>query len=134
MGGLDVHLATQDIDDNGLVLVQYDNGVRAFLGYTYFRWRGGERFAVIGDAGTMRGSFHELFVENDHGHSTLSLPDMHGHAGYREMHDAFAAMVLDGVPPHSDGPAALENLLISNAAQLAVIEQRFVARAEVEPG
>ncbi len=134
IGGLEVNLGKQEIDDNGLLLIEYENGVRAFHGYTYYRWKPGSKFAMIGDRGTLRGSFHELLMETDDGDEQIVIEGMGGHAGYAEMHDEFAAMVRDGRDPYSNSETALENLLLSMAAQTAIIENRTVRREEVDAG
>jgi hypothetical protein len=87
---------------------------------------------MIGEHGTVRGNFHELVIETDEGDETVVIEGMGGHAGYAEMHDAFAAMVRDGHDPFSNYETALENLLVSMAAQTAVIENRTVRREEVD--
>ncbi|MBN1558167.1 MAG: Gfo/Idh/MocA family oxidoreductase, partial [Lentisphaerae bacterium] len=138
-GGLDVLADIQDVDDNGVIILQYRNGLKAFYGYSYFRSRRpGWGLTVVGDRGSMQGDFTTLYVENEDGEETIEVyreaspPYRSGHHGYYEMHDAFAAMILEGQEPYSNWRTGLENELTAYAAQRAVMENRTVTREEAE--
>ena len=47
-----------DVDDNGLVLVDYDNGARAFYGESHFTPEYTREFTLIGDQGKMTGFYN----------------------------------------------------------------------------
>jgi predicted dehydrogenase len=134
-GGLEVLGATQDIEDNGSLIIEYENKMRASLLFTYFRpSKLPEFFTLNGDKGQIRGTFDSLTIENDQGIETIAiannrrLPGLF-HDGYYEMHDAFADMIRTGQEPYAGWEAGLENVLISDAAQKALDRGGLVARA-----
>jgi predicted dehydrogenase len=135
-GGLDAHGAIQDIEDNGELIIEYENGVRAALLFTYFRRsRHPEFFTLVGDKGQMRGTFDQLMIENDAGTRVVEIPGNRRlpgliHEGYYEMHDEFAAMIREDREPYSGWEAGLENVRVSFAAQRALDLGGLVRRAD----
>lgn len=137
-GGIDMHHETQDIEDNGSLIIEYDNRIRCSLLFTYFRpCKHPEFITVNGEKGQIRGSFDKLMVENDEGVREIAitgnrrLPGLF-HDGYYEMHDEFAAMIRQGRESFSGWEAGLENMLISDAAQKALDRGGLVHRQESE--
>ncbi|HTW97361.1 MAG TPA: Gfo/Idh/MocA family oxidoreductase [Acidimicrobiales bacterium] len=134
-GGLDLLTEQLDFEDNGVLIIDYP-GFRALHSFSYFRkGRQIEDFLLVGELGTLRGTFSELVLENDAEERHIvvpghSMPYEH-HRGYVEMLDELAAVVLDGREAYSGWQTALENMLTSYAAQLAVAEGRTVERAEL---
>jgi predicted dehydrogenase len=134
-GGLDLHGAIQDIEDNGVVIIEYENRVRAALLFTYFRRTGrAELFTLNGERGQMRGSFDRVTIENDSGERTIEIPGNRRlpgliHEGYYEMHDEFAAMIREGREPYSGWEAGLENVRLCDAAQRALDQGGVVRRS-----
>ena len=133
--GLDKAENEFEFEDNGVVIVDFD-GFRAAHAFSYFRrpQTVTEDFLLVGEKGTVRGTFEEFTVDSESGVRQVVvaekvLPDLF-HTGYYEMHDAFAAMALDGVEPYTNWRTGLENMLTSYAAQIAVAEGRTVQRAE----
>jgi hypothetical protein len=89
---------------------------------------------LVGETGTLRGTFTELRLDTDTERRAIHVPakemPAEHHFGYVAMHDEFAAMVLDGKEPYSNWRNGLENMLTCHAAQLAVGENRMVHRDE----
>lgn len=134
-GGIDERVGETDFEDNGVTIIDYGD-FRVYHGFTYFRSsRRPEDLLVVGDKGTLRGTFWELSLENDKGERTISIPPfrmpLQWLVGYEDMHDEFARMVLDGKEPYSNWETALENMLTAYAAQIAVSENRLVEREEL---
>lgn len=134
-GGRETFPDDFEFEDNGVLLIDFE-GFRAAHTFSYYRRSTGhsEDFLLVGDRGTIRGSFDAFTVETDAGLREVAVPGMRlplqHHVGYYEMHDAFAAMCLDDVTPYTSWETALENMLTCYAAQIAVAEGRFVERAE----
>ena len=133
-GGLDMHGSIQDIEDNGALIIEYENRIRAALLFTYFRRsRNPEFFTLNGERGQMRGTFDRLTVEDESGVRTIEIPGNRRlpgliHEGYYEMHDEFAAMILEDREPYSGWECGLENIRTSFAAQRALDEGGIVLR------
>jgi predicted dehydrogenase len=125
-----------EFEDNGIVAVNYD-GFRAAHTFSYFRRPtiGSEAFLLVGEKGLIIGDFENFTVDSERGTRQVevapkALPELF-HTGYYEMHDEFAAMVLDGQEPYTNWETGLENMLTSYAAQVAVAEGRTVLRSEL---
>ncbi|WP_223623791.1 Gfo/Idh/MocA family protein [Microbacterium sp. EST19A] len=134
-GGRETFPDDFEFEDNGVLIIDFP-GFRAAHTFTYFRrsLTHSDDFLLVGDRGTIRGTFEKFDVETDDGTRTVipttsPLADQH-HYGYYEMHDAFSAMVLDGVEPYTNWRTGLENMLTCYASQIAVAENRMVTRAE----
>jgi predicted dehydrogenase len=133
--GLDKPENDFEFEDNGVVIIDY-RGFRAAHTFSYFRklTTSAEDFLVVGEKGSIRGTFSAFTVESDAGARDVVvpadlLPEQY-HEGYYEMHDAFAAMALDGTEPYTRWQTSLENMLTSYASQIAVAEGRTVLRDE----
>jgi len=134
-GGINANMGRTDFEDNGVTIIDYGD-FRIYHGFSYFRSsRRAEDLLVVGDRGTLRGTFWELYLENDEGERTITIPafrmPLQWLVGYEDMHDEFARMVLDGHEPYSNWETALENMLTAYAAQIAVAENRVVPRQEL---
>jgi predicted dehydrogenase len=134
-GGRETFPDDFEFEDNGVLIIDFP-GFRAAHTFTYFRGASthSDDFLLVGDKGTIRGTFARFDVETDAGTRTIvpatsPLADQH-HYGYYEMHDAFSAMVLDGVEPYTNWRTGLENMLTCVAAQVAVAGDTLVTRAE----
>lgn len=125
-----------EFEDDGVLIVNFD-GFRAAHSFSYFRRSvtTAEDFLLVGERGSIRGTFTRYTVETDAGVREVEvppkpLPALH-HTGYYEMHDEFAAMALDDRAPYTGWETSLENMLMSYAAQLAVADDRVVTRDEL---
>jgi len=134
-GGRETFPDEFEFEDNGVLIINFP-GFRAAHTFTYFRrpLTHADDFLLVGDKGTIRGTFEQFDVETDEGTRTITpttspLPDQH-HYGYYEMHDAFSAMVLDGTEPYTNWRTGLENMLTCYVSQIAVAENRLVTRAD----
>ena len=136
-GGSEVLGDMLEFEDNGVVVIDYEGGFRAAHTYTYYRRTQGpeEDFLLVGDKGTLRGTFSQLRLDSDAERRTIEIPPKampaEHHYGYVAMHDEFARMVLDGQEPYSNWRNGLENMLTCHGAQLAVSENRMVRREEL---
>jgi predicted dehydrogenase len=134
-GAIDLLTDTVDFEDNGVLLIDYP-GFRAAHTFSYFRRsRQQDDILLVGERGTVRGSFFRLHLETDEGERDIEvpghvLPHQH-HVGYYQMIDEFAGVVLDGKEPYTNWRTGLENMLTSYAAQVAVMEGRTVFRDEL---
>ena len=133
--GIDVNHGKTDFEDNGVTIIDYGD-FRVYHGFSYFRSsKRPEDILIVGDHGTLRGTFWELYLENHEGERTINIPPfrmpLQWLVGYEDMHDEFARMVLDGKEPYSNWETALENMLTAYAAQVAVAENRIVQREEL---
>lgn len=136
-GGRDTFPDTFEFEDNGVLIIDFE-GFRAAHTFTYFRHptQTQEDFLMVGEKGTIRGTFANYEVETDAGVRNVvvkgeNLPEQH-HVGYYDMHDAFTAMCLDGTTPYTNWQTGLENMLTCYASQIAVAEGRTVQRSEFE--
>jgi predicted dehydrogenase len=134
-GGIDANVGKTDFEDNGVTIIDYGD-FRVYHGFSYFRSsHRPEDLLIAGDKGTLRGTFWELYLENNDGERTITIPGfrmpLQWLVGYEDMHDEFARMVLDGKEPYSNWETALENTLTAYAAQMAVAENRMVTREEL---
>lgn len=135
-GAIDVLGDRVEFEDNGVLILDYD-GFRAAHTFSYFREsRPTEDFLMVGEKGTVRGTFRTLHIETDDVERTVEVP---GHAlphqfhvGYYEMIDQFARVVLDGEDPYTNWQTGVENMLTCHAAQIAVMEGRTVHRDELK--
>jgi len=134
-GGLDLLVDQLDFEDNGVVIVDYP-GFRASHSFSYFRAsKQLEDVLLVGEMGTLRGSFSELLLETDDVERRITVPGhsmtYEHHRGYVEMLDEFARVVLDASEPYSNWKSGLENMLTCYAAQIAVADGRTVRREEL---
>ncbi len=132
-GGQETFPDDFEFEDSGVLIIDYP-GFRAAHTFSYFRQplTRSEDFLLIGDKGTIRGTFEQFAVETDAGTRTIvpttsPLPAQY-HNGYYEMADAFAAAVLDGIEPYTNWRTGLENMLTCHAAQVAVAGNTMVTR------
>lgn len=135
-GAIDVLGDRVEFEDNGVLIMDYD-GFRVAHTFSYFRNSNEtEDFLLVGDRGTVRGSFTKLRLETDDIQRSI---DVRGHAlpyqfhvGYYEMIDQFSRVILDGEEPYTNWQTGLENMLTCHAAQVAVMEGRTVRREELK--
>ena len=135
-GALDKPENDFEFEDNGVLAIDFD-GFRAAHTFSYFRRpkTDEEDFMLIGEKGSIRGTFKQITLETDDGVRVIdippkALPDLF-HQGYYEMHTEFAEMALDGKEPYTSWQTGLENMLTSHAAELAVSEGCTVLRSEL---
>lgn len=134
-GAIDVLRGNTDFEDNGVLILDCD-GFRAAHTFSYFRKSANtEDFLLVGDRESLRGSFSQLSLETDTDTRKVDISGfrypLQYHVGYPEMHDEFAAAVLDGKEPYSNWETGLENMFTTHAAQVAVAENRTVTRSEL---
>ena len=133
--GLDVHVDTQDIDDNGQVMIEFDNGVRVSHAYSYFsRVPAPQPLMILGEEGLLAGGQKRVTVY-PHGCEPRSV-DLEGdrdfphshHVGYASMYKHWQRVIREGEPPMTHARAAFENLITVHAAQRAVDEGVVICR------
>jgi predicted dehydrogenase len=140
-GGLDrpdlnVHL---DFADNAVAIVEYEGGVRASLGFTYFTDQPEHNvFGVVGTRGKLRGDTDRagrLVVYSgptqDRSEYVVNPEKAHtGHLGFDALHDELVEQVERGDRRAALEQAAqgLENTLLCLAAQEALERGSVVER------
>lgn len=135
-GGLDLHRETQDIQDNGVILVETASSVRCVFLFSYFRGnRLRDTITITGTEGSIAGSIDGVEWEHAERNGRLEfenhrLPHL-SHEGYYEMHDAFAGMIDSGLPPYADYRTSMENVLTSHGAQRALDTGAWVTRDDM---
>lgn len=134
-GAIDTLGDSVEFEDNGVLIVDYP-GFRAAHTFSYFRKaQPVEDFLLLGEKGTIRGTFARLVVETDHSERVIDVPGhtlrYQHHVGYYEMIDEFARVVREGQEPYTNWRTGCENMLTCYAGQLAVMEGRTIRREEL---
>jgi len=117
----------QDIDvpDNGLVLIDYHNGVRATYAECHFTPEYTREFTLVGDKGKMYGFYQneEFAIRVTYRHSDKqdtyaprSTAGGHG-GGDLRLQDHFLDCILQGADPDVDGWAGRDSAAVALAAQ-----------------
>lgn len=142
-GGGDVVYMKTGMLDNALVLVEYENNVRAGLGLSLFSPCGADDtgFMVIGEKGVVYQKKDEIILKTGDGDKNTKTYRVdqpyaglgHGGTEYNAL-TAFAAYISRGEKPLTDARVGLESLSLAIAAQLAVSEKRVVSFDEVLNG
>ena len=134
-GGLDVHGNSQDIQDNGQVMVEFENGVRGSHAFSYFtELAQSEPLMILGENGILSGNYEQLTLRA-HGEppETIEIePDpqfpLAHHGGYGPMYEHWHQVIRNGETPRVDARAAFENLLTAHAAQTALDRATVLTR------
>lgn len=138
-GGLDVHDAIQDFQDHAVCIIEYANGVRATINFTYFTDQPQHNtFGLVGTGGKITGDTEQAgrFVmysgAGQHRSEFVANPatSHQGHLGFDVAHQRFAQAILED-RRINEGEAArgFESLVISLAAQHALDHGDVVERA-----
>lgn len=137
-GSLSKNRDIQEIDDNGAVIVDFENDVRGIYHYSYFgSHRTHFRIFIQGELGQIDGDFDRLIVDGPNGPREVSLQPasntpVWNHQGYAAMWDAFATMIVRRQEPIASIRNSFHTYCLTLAAQRAVNEHRAVARAEID--
>lgn len=139
-GGLDVLNAQQEVDDNGVCIVEYENNVRATINYTYFTDQPKHNlFGLVGDDGKIIGDREEagryvLYngAEQNRTEFVVNPARAHqGHIGFDASHRRFAEIIEQDLDVSRDeAERGFESLLVSAAAQLSSDSGRIISRDE----
>jgi predicted dehydrogenase len=139
-GGLDVLGAQQEIDDNAVCIIEYANGVRAGINYTYFTDQPKHnQFGLVGDRGKIIADTDDagrylLYsgVEQNRTEFVANPSRAHmGHLGFDVSHRRFAQIILEDLDVNREEAArGFESLLISIAAQRSSDQGRIISRED----
>jgi predicted dehydrogenase len=143
-GGLDVLGAQQEIDDNAVCIIEYENGVRASINYTYFTDQPKHnQFGLVGDLGKIIADTDEagrflLYggAEQNRTEFVANPARAHmGHLGFDVSHRRFARIIFEDLDVNrEEAERGFESLLISIAAQQASDQGRIVTREDALGG
>jgi len=143
-GGLDVLGAQQEIDDNAVCIIEYANGVRASINYTYFTDQPKHnQFGLVGDRGKLLADTDEagryLLYSGPEQNRTEFVANPSrahmGHLGFDLSHRRFARIILENLDVNrEEAERGFESLLISIAAQQSSDRGGIVTRADALAG
>lgn len=140
-GGIDVQRGSQNFADNAVTIIEYQNGVRASINFTYFTDQAQNNlFGLVGTNGKLTadtdaaGRFTilngtdrartQVVVDPDHAHQ--------GHLGFDVMHRHFAEVIRSGERINeTEAEAGFESQLVSLAAQCALDARSVVVRGDI---
>ncbi|MBN1558166.1 MAG: Gfo/Idh/MocA family oxidoreductase [Lentisphaerae bacterium] len=142
--GLDVLGDRQEIDDNAVCIIEYANGVRAGINYTYFTDQPQHNlFGVVGDGGKITADTDAagryVLYNGAEQNRTEFAPNPsrahRGHLGFDVAHRRFARVIRDDLDVNRDeAERGFESLLISIAARRAGDEGRVISREDALAG
>ncbi|SFN52413.1 Gfo/Idh/MocA family protein [Variovorax sp. OV329] len=142
-GGLDVLGGQQDFEDNAVTLIEYENGVRASLNFSYFTdYPRHNLFGLVGANGKLVGDTDGAgrLQVYDPAHPggrevVVDAAEHEGHLGFDLAHRRFADIVLQGRRVNeSEAGQGFENLVTCLAAQRSLEQGRVVTRNELLAG
>jgi predicted dehydrogenase len=143
-GGLDVLGAQQEIDDNAVCIIEYANGVRASINYTYFTDQPRHnQFGLVGDLGKIVADTDEAgryllynMPEQNRTEFEANPSRAHpGHLGFDLSHRRFARIIREDLDVNKEeAERGFESLLISIAAQQSSDRGRVVTREDALAG
>ena len=143
-GGLDVLGARQEIDDNAVCIIEYENGVRASINYTYFTDQPKHnQFGLVGELGkivadTEDAGRYVLYngIEQNQTEFVANPSRAHmGHLGFDAAHRRFARIIQEDLEVNrEEAERGFESLLISIAAQQSRDRGGIITREEAQAG
>ncbi len=139
-GGLDVLKDRQEIDDNAVCIVEYENAVRASLNFTYFTDQPEHvLFGLVGDQGkitatTEKAGSYILYNGKEKNRTEFIVNPVlarQGDLGFDEIHRVFAEVILKDLDINeAEASRGFENFLVTLAAQMSVDQGKIIGRDE----
>lgn len=139
-----MYLSEKDTHDNGIAMVEYDNGVRATHSENFISPVGDRLFTIVGDRGHLDASLHDAHVTvrprwtSDRIEYNLTRP-AGGHGGADPaMVETFVRNLKYGKSPVATLRDGTMSVLIAEAAERSRRENRtvmieeFISRREIE--
>jgi predicted dehydrogenase len=140
-GGLDVLKDRQEIEDNAVCIVEYENAVRASLNFTYFTDQPEHvQFGLVGDQGkitatTEKAGSYILYNGKEKNRTEFIVNPLlahQGHLGFDEAHRLFAEVILKDLDGNeAEASRGFENFLVTLAAQMSLDRGKIIGRDEV---
>jgi len=140
-GGLDVLSQQQEVDDNGVCIIEYENDVRASINFTYFTDQPKHsQFGLVGDGGkiiadTDDSGRYVLYNGPEQNKTEYIVNARHshqGHLGFDISHKRFAETILMNLDNNDDeAKRGFESLVVSLAAQMSLNKGKIVSREEI---
>jgi predicted dehydrogenase len=140
-GGLDVLGQQQKIEDNGVCIIEYANGVRGSINFTYFTDQPEHNtFGLVGDGGKITGNTEEAgsYVQYSGPEQNKTVVIMNprlahrGHLGFDVSHRRFLEAIRKDLQINKhEAEVGFESLLVSLAAQRSIDSGAIVTREEM---
>lgn len=140
-GGLNVLALQQEVDDNAVCIIEYENDVRASINFTYFTDQPRHSlFGLVGDRGkiiadTDDSGRYVLYSgeEQDKTEYIVNARHSHqGHLGFDISHKRFAETILKDLDINAEeAKRGFESLVVALAAQMSLNQGKIVSREEI---
>ena len=140
-GGLDVLGKQQKIEDNAVCIIEYANGVRGSINFTYFTNQPEHNtFGLVGDRGKISGNTEKagsyILYNGPEQNKTVVTMNPHlahqGHLGFDVSHRRLLEAIREDLDVNEhEAEIGFESLLISLAAQRSIDTGAIVTREEM---
>ena len=134
-----IYTSDADIYDNGVAIVEYDNGVRASHLECFVTSQTDRQYTIIGTKGQLTASLHDRKIEirprwvKDVSTTTIEIPEVKGGHGGADagILDRFINVIKGGEEPSSSLIDGTFSVAIGEAAERSWREHRMVEISEV---
>jgi predicted dehydrogenase len=140
-GGLNVLSQQQEVDDNAVCIIEYENDVRASINFTYFTDQPQHSlFGLVGDKGKIiadtddsgRYVLYNGAEQNKTEYIVNARRSHQGHLGFDISHQRFAEIILKDLDINADeANRGFESLVVALAAQMSLDKSKIVSREEI---
>jgi predicted dehydrogenase len=140
-GGLNVLSLQQEVDDNAVCIIEYENDVRASINFTYFTDQPRHSlFGLVGDRGkiiadTDDSGRYVLYSGEEQNKTEYIVNARHshqGHLGFDISHKRFAEIILKDLDINAEeAKRGFESLVVALAAQMSLNQGKIVSREEI---
>ena len=126
----------KDTQDSDVVIIEYENGVKACYTECLFSTRTGRFYSIVGEKGEIEADSesNRIKVHSVDSKETMvyQIPDISGHGGGdRMLLEDFLTCLQRGGKPLADGEAGSWATAVGEAAEKAIAERRIVDMEEL---